>query len=1086
MSELPSKLVFDIPEIICMIIALLDDPTLQQTARVCKAWHELSVTFLWSKLVIPKDWYTFDLSLLTPGLDRHGNHIKTISLELSSKARMLQEFDTNQMVTQLSDILSRTPNVENLEIKVPRGIESNLLGTVAKFAKNLKHFDTDILNWDSKDMTTLLMSCPALVHIAGHSFTGGLLESIAVHQPKLRRIDCTHPRFDDEELVTFASHFPDLEQLTVSLHQFLNTKALVGLAQYCHRLDHINLNFCLSLQSTGFQALLGVSPRLRVLDLGLTEVQDGDISLVAERCPGLEVLKLPFCSNISHRSIRDIVTSCPRLLHLDISFCDRVMLSLFESEEVGEEEEVEDDRDEEDMRGGSEESTDAKTKKSNGGHFWKCLSLEHLDISGIHASYILEATMAVYLLPSMYEQLSQLKELRFLKISGHGFSLMLEDLGKKYLRGLRKLETLDISKPKNPLFWEDIIEIGNLFPNLSEFQFRSSDVICPPPPLLPPPPRTALLPQQPKRIATGRSAATRTKRRRVVVEGREEVEEEQEHEQDHKRQQEHEQEQESELGKEQDPENEQDPTLEADQTLEESLDVQPGETVVPATITANTDSKASDSIAEESKNAPTIDDSGLPEVMTAILSSGLKISFRLNGEDDENEEGGAEEGWGTMASKEWILEEENELRLEIDFDTKVKLRLVTGTAEIFGTELGQNVDYEFSGRKVAVFTWHGCKLQIQGTCSVEYIANETPMVSYLNTHLALEQRRVLATQNKRQGPRVLIVGPNDVGKTSLSKLLLSYALKQSRQPIYIDLDCSEGSITMPGCLTATPLTEMIDVEEGFGSSATSAPTAGSAVMPLAYYYGFPSPKDNVKLYTLLMSRLAQTVNRRLEEDEAARTSGVIIDTNGLIDATGYQVIAHCIKAFSVDVIVALGHERLYSDMVRLHQKSGVAVVKLAKSGGVVERDHAFRRQTQNQKIREYFYGTSKSELAPYSTMINYHDIEILRVGEGSLAPSSALPIGEDRKVSETHVVKVDPGDHLLHSVLAVSNAECKSSTATGPTEAESLEILEANLAGFIYVSQVHEARKKLTVLSPCPGRIPKKFWWLGSLKWAED
>ena len=79
---------------------------------------------------------------------------------------------------------------------------------------------------------------------------------------------------------------------------------------------------------------------------------------------------------------------------------------------------------------------------------------------------------------------------------------------------------------------------------------------------------------------------------------------------------------------------------------------------------------------------------------------------------------------------------------------------MTGTAEVFGTELGQNVDYEFSGRKIAVFTWHGCKILITGTCSVEYIANETPMLSYLNTHIALEQRRVLATQNNKAGPRV--------------------------------------------------------------------------------------------------------------------------------------------------------------------------------------------------------------------------------------------------------------------------------------------------------------------------------------------
>ncbi|KAF9971323.1 Cleavage polyadenylation factor subunit clp1 [Actinomortierella ambigua] len=445
-------------------------------------------------------------------------------------------------------------------------------------------------------------------------------------------------------------------------------------------------------------------------------------------------------------------------------------------------------------------------------------------------------------------------------------------------------------------------------------------------------------------------------------------------------------------------------------------------------------------------------------------------------------------------SKEWVIEAESELRLEIDFNTKVKIRLLSGTGEIFGTELGTGIDYEFSGRKIAIFTWHGCKVLVQGTCSVEYLAEETPMVSYLNTHYALEQRRVKATRENGQGPRVMIVGPTDVGKTSLCRMLLSWALRQDRQPIYVDLDCSEGSITMPGCLTATPLVEQIDIEEGFGSSATSAPTAGSAIMPLAYYFGYPSPKENLKLYEILVSRLAKSVSRRLDEDEAARRSGVIIDTTGLIDHTaGYDIIAHCIKSFGVDVIIVLGHERLYSDMMRLHGKPGgsggsgqhprpIAVMKLAKSGGVVERDAVFRRQTQNQKIREYFYGTAKSELAPFSTMVHFHDVEILRVGEGSLAPTSALPIGEDRKVSETHVVQVEASDLLLHSVLAVSNANHTKLE----TDKDEREVLESSLAGFVYVSEVNEARKRMTVLAPCPGRIPKRIWWMGSLKWAED
>lgn len=45
--------------------------------------------------------------------------------------------------------------------------------------------------------------------------------------------------------------------------------------------------------------------------------------------------------------------------------------------------------------------------------------------------------------------------------------------------------------------------------------------------------------------------------------------------------------------------------------------------------------------------------------------------------------------------------------------------------------------------------------------------------------------------------KVMIVGPEDVGKTSLSKLLLSYALRHGRQPMFINLDSNEVSRLHP-------------------------------------------------------------------------------------------------------------------------------------------------------------------------------------------------------------------------------------------------------------------------------------------------
>lgn len=187
---------------------------------------------------------------------------------------------------------------------------------------------------------------------------------------------------------------------------------------------------------------------------------------------------------------------------------------------------------------------------------------------------------------------------------------------------------------------------------------------------------------------------------------------------------------------------------------------------------------------------------------------------------------------------------------------------------------------------------------ITGEFLVEYTANETPMTSYLNTHLALQQMRDTAKHSGEQGPRVLVIGPHDVGKTSLCKILASYALRQGEKPIYVSLDPSEGTITMPGTVTATTISNPIDVEEGFGSSATTAASLGSSMMPLAYYYGYENPGENVKLFKMEISRLAHTVKCRMASDSESRTSGFVIDTAGLIDHVGYDLIQHAIEQFS--------------------------------------------------------------------------------------------------------------------------------------------------------------------------------------------
>jgi hypothetical protein len=118
-------------------------------------------------------------------------------------------------------------------------------------------------------------------------------------------------------------------------------------------------------------------------------------------------------------------------------------------------------------------------------------------------------------------------------------------------------------------------------------------------------------------------------------------------------------------------------------------------------------------------------------------------------------------------------------------------------------------------------------------------------------------------------------------------------------------------------------------------------------------------------------------------------------------------------------------------------KSGVRVVKLSKSGGVVTRPTQLRKvshkgfhhrfdyrvitiasityltiaaaciflhdcgmirtsciqqEARTQRVREYFYGPH-GELSPHVLRLKFDEVSICRVGGGPRAPTSALPIG---------------------------------------------------------------------------------------------
>lgn len=347
-------------------------------------------------------------------------------------------------------------------------------------------------------------------------------------------------------------------------------------------------------------------------------------------------------------------------------------------------------------------------------------------------------------------------------------------------------------------------------------------------------------------------------------------------------------------------------------------------------------------------------------------------------------------------------------------------------------------------------------------------------------------------QDKSEGPRVMIVGPSDVGKSSLSKILINYASRAGWSPLFVDLDLGQNAISLPGTIAAAPIEHPLDpfAEGGFVNSE----------MPLAYYFGDVTVNQNSEEhYKFQVEKIADMLDARNEKNKHARNSGVIVNTMGWIDGLGFDLLLHARKALNIDVVICLGQERLFQSLSKVMEKENqrmktsqssskkmissqqqqphslkeIEIISLKKSGGVVERTTEFRRHTRDDRFREYFYGFDNS-LSPTSQTAYFSSVSFYRVGGGPKAPTSALPIGQEASTDSMKVTSVIPSNTLLNSVCAVSHGKTQS------------DLLTSNVAGFIHIVEVDMIQKKFTYLSPSGGQLPNTNLIVGNVKWFTD
>ncbi|KAI5967330.1 CLP1 [Candida margitis] len=442
--------------------------------------------------------------------------------------------------------------------------------------------------------------------------------------------------------------------------------------------------------------------------------------------------------------------------------------------------------------------------------------------------------------------------------------------------------------------------------------------------------------------------------------------------------------------------------------------------------------------------------------------------------------------------KSMSIPQGSEWRIEIPFKQILKFKVAEGILEINGTELPNNVELQLTGTKCCIYSpKQESKIEYSLVQNhelsmyeddefAEYTSGETNMNSVLNLHMYVESRRQVAADHNVSneepslGPRVMLLGGKQSGKTTLAKTLISYAVKMNQSPILVNLNPQDGVFALPGSISATAISDALDVESCNGYGLTTTTTGGSPTskQPIVKNYGFTEIKENLDLYKYQISQLGITVLSRLEHDARCRDSGVVVDTPPL-GIKDFDIIQSIISDFRIDLIVVLGNEKLTIDLKKkLSHKSNLQIVKINKSPGVVEVSDKFIRMSQEVTIKEYFNGNYKTRLSPFKTDIDATGLQIYKGVKDSVS-LSFLPAGDDFERDDEgndlskYYSAIDPSSsNVDNSIIAVTHLQ---SSTPGK------DLLNSSVLGYIHVSKFDDEKKKLKVLLPFPGVFPRNI-----------
>jgi len=271
--------------------------------------------------------YLTSLDLLSSNIS--DEFLSSIAMEGLPLTRLVLQNCIGYSYSGIIYLLSKCQHLQHLDLENAVFLKDEHVVEMSSFLGDLVS-----INLASCSMLTesaffaLLKNCPSLTDINMEATCIGkkslessrsLMDFVAYPQLKYLRL-AHNPWLFDEDITMFVSIFPNLQLLDLSNCCRLFEEGIVHVLRICCNIRHLNLSKCSIVRlEMDFEV-----PKLEVLNLSYTKVDDEALYMISKSCCGLLKLSLQNCYDVTKKGVKHVVENCTQLRMIRLDGCHKV------------------------------------------------------------------------------------------------------------------------------------------------------------------------------------------------------------------------------------------------------------------------------------------------------------------------------------------------------------------------------------------------------------------------------------------------------------------------------------------------------------------------------------------------------------------------------------------------------------------------------------------------------------------------------------------------------------------------------------------------------------------------------------------